>query len=80
LKDPPEGIAVENVTSEADKLSLEIHADPEKAKAGQKGNLVVDVFVERAPNAEKGKPALKKRRFPMGTLPAIPFETVEPSR
>jgi hypothetical protein len=80
LKDPPDGIAVENVTLEADKLSLEIHADPEKAKAGQKGNLVVDVFVERAPNAEKGKPALKKRRFPMGTLPAIPFETVEPSR
>jgi hypothetical protein len=80
LKDPPEGIAIEKISSDAEKVSLEIHADAQKAKAGQKGNLVFDVFVERAPIAEKGKAASKKRRFPMGTLPAIPFETVEPGR
>ena len=46
-----------------------------RRKPGLKGNLIVDAFMERAaPNA----PQSARRRVPLGTLPAIPFEISEP--
>jgi hypothetical protein len=44
-------------------------------KAGLKGNLIVDAFMERAATPGAKQPAA--RRVPLGTLPAIPFEIVE---
>jgi hypothetical protein len=76
LKDPPVGIIMEKTSSAQDGLDVLLHADADKARVGQKGNLLVDVFVERAANPEKGKPAAGKRRVPLGTLPAIPFEVI----
>lgn len=76
LKDPPEGITMEKATPAQDGLDVLLHADADKVRVGQKGNLLVDVFVERAPPAEKGKPAAGKRRVSLGTLPAIPFEVI----
>jgi hypothetical protein len=76
LKDPPEGIIMENAAQAQDGLDVLVHADADKVRVGQRGNLLVGVFVERAPPPEKGKPAAAKRRVPLGTLPAIPFEVI----
>ena len=55
-----------------------LHADVEKVKPGLKGNLIVDAFTERTmdPSGDGKQPA-NKRRVPLGTLPAIPFEIVK---
>jgi hypothetical protein len=78
LNQPPEGIAIQAVETVRDGVAITLRADPAKVKAGLKGNLIVDAFMERAPNpdAQKKQPAAG-RRVPLGTLPAIPFEIVE---
>jgi hypothetical protein len=74
LNAPPEGVTIQNVQTVRDGVSVVLAIDP-KAKAGLKGNLIVDAFLERAaPNA----PQSARRRAPLGTLPAIPFEIVGP--
>ena len=78
LDQPPEGIVIQSVETVRDGVAITLRADPAKVKAGLKGNLIVDAFMERAPNpdAKKKQPAAG-RRVPLGTLPAIPFEIVE---
>jgi len=69
LNEPPEGIAIESVVATPGGVAVTLKANG-KAKAGLKGNLIVDAFVDRpAPNTKQGV-----RRQPLGTLPAIPFE------
>ena len=51
--------------------------DGKKVKSGLKGNLIFNVFRERAGRAKGGKKKAARRRFLQGTLPAIPFEVVE---
>jgi hypothetical protein len=72
LNDPPEGISVQSVTEKPGGVSLVLHVEGDKAKPGLKGNLIVDAFRE-APNQPKNQ---NRRRVPLGTLPAIPFEVV----
>jgi hypothetical protein len=57
-------------------VAVTLRADPAKVKAGLKGNLIVDAFMERAPNPG-ATPKAARTRVPLGTLPAIPFEIVE---
>ncbi|MCL5743279.1 MAG: peptidase, partial [Acidobacteria bacterium] len=73
LNEPPQGIAIQNISRTKDGVSFLLRADSAKAKAGLKGNLIVDAFTERAAK-EKEKPVM--RTVPLGTLPAIPFEIV----
>lgn len=76
LNDAPDGIAVERVTFSEGPALLVLSANADKAEPGSKGNLIVDVFVERSQSRDGvAQPA---RRFPLGVLPAIPFEVVEP--
>lgn len=78
LSNPPEGISIEKLSTVQDNLVLQLHLDAEKMKPGMKGNLIVDAFTERdVAAATGGKPPAAKRRVPLGTLPAIPFEVVE---
>ena len=78
LDQPPEGIVIQGVETVRDGVAITLRADAAKAKAGLKGNLIVDAFTERAPNPDaKKKQAAAGRRVPLGTLPAIPFEIVE---
>jgi hypothetical protein len=77
LIDPPEGIALEKESREKDGMSLVLHADDGKVKPGQKGNLIVEVFFDRAVNPGNGKPPAAKRRISLGTLPAIHYEIIE---
>ena len=72
LNAPPNGIAIQSVETIRDGVAIVLRVDA-KAHAGLKGNLIVDAFMERAaPNA----PQAARRRVPLGTLPAIPFEVV----
>jgi hypothetical protein len=74
LNEPPEGIAVEKVSHEWGAAIIQLRMDAVKVKPGLKGNLIVDAFMERAVMGPGGKPRGNKRRIPLGTLPAIPFE------
>jgi hypothetical protein len=79
LKDSPDGITIQKVSTAAEGITLVLQADAEKVKPGQKGNLLIEAFVERAANPDKGKPTTKKRRVSLGTLPAVPYETLTAS-
>ncbi len=78
LSDPPEGVTVQKAPSGQGGVAILLRADAAKAKPGLKGNLIVDVFVARVSSRQGGNQRGNKRRIPLGTLPAIPFEIVEP--
>jgi len=71
LSEPPEGIAIQDVSPFQQGLSVLLRADTEKAQPSLKGNLIVDAFLERDVRG-------KRRRIPLGTLPAVPFHIVAP--
>ena len=48
-----------------------------KAKPGWKGNLIVNVFTERMIQPPNKGATPQKRRIPLGSLPAIPFEIIK---
>ena len=73
LNDPPDGISIQEVRPDANGMAILLRADG-KAKAGLKGNLIVDAFVDRIVTPQNG-PARKNRNL-LGTLPAIPFEVM----
>ena len=76
LNSPPDGIAIDRVTFGEGPALLVVSADASKAEAGSKGNLIVDVFIERSESRDGvARPA---RRISVGVLPAISFEVVEP--
>ncbi len=74
LSEPPEGITVQNASSEQTGMDLVLQSDAAKTKPGLRGNLIVEVSGERAPGAGKAK--ANRQRIPLGVLPAIPFEVV----
>ncbi|MBE3071185.1 MAG: hypothetical protein IMZ66_13200 [Planctomycetes bacterium] len=77
LSEPPEGIAIKNVSPSGEGTEIVFQCDA-KAKPGLKGNLIVNAFAP-PPAAAAGKPAAANpRRAPLGVLPAIPFEIVSP--
>lgn len=65
LSDPPEGVVLAKTNWSSDQVELLFTADPEKAKAGASGNLIVEILADAG-----------GRRIPVGVLPAIPFEIV----
>ena len=77
LSEPPEGIAIQKVSRFEGGVAIDLRTNGEKIKPGLKGNLIVNAFVERVPRTKDGKPRGPRRRIPMGTLPAIPFEVVD---
>ena len=61
------------------KGEIELHSDAAKARPGLKGNLIVNVMQGDAlVAAQKNKKQANQKRLPVGTLPAIPFEVVQP--
>jgi hypothetical protein len=78
LNRPPEGITIQEVETVRDGVAIILRVDATKVKAGLKGNLIVDAYMERAANPGT-TPQAARRRVPLGTLPAIPFEVVTPS-
>jgi hypothetical protein len=76
LSEPPEGITIDKVSPGAGALTIHLRADTAKVKPGLKGNLMVEVFLERTSEAVPGQRRGGTQRMPLGTLPAIPFEVV----
>ena len=73
LSDPPEGLTLKEVVpAKPWGTELVLQSDAAKAKAGLKGNLIVNVFAAKAGIA--GKAQANRPRVPLSTLPAIPFE------
>ena len=78
LSESPEGITIRDVSPHRGGIDFVLVSDPDKVEAGLKGNLIVESFVERTGKPGKGKAKARKRRVPLGVLPAIPFEIVGP--
>jgi hypothetical protein len=78
LSEPPEGIAIQSVTPNRAGAEIVLQSDAGKVKPALEGNLIVNAFVEREPPAGAAKAPANRRRVPLGTLPAIPFEIVAP--
>jgi hypothetical protein len=75
LSDPPDGLAVKEVVTARNGLTVLLSAEEGKAKPGLKGNLIAEAFREWTPRLADGQPGMKQRAA-LGTLPAIPFEVV----
>lgn len=69
LTDPPEGITIKKFVPGKNGAEIILAADGEKAKAGQKGNLIVAVMA-------KPKDKNTTQKFQVQTLPAIPYEVM----
>ncbi len=79
LNEPPDGIAIQKVTPFDQGIEIVLQSDAAKIKPGLKGNLIVNAFAVRTPAPSgSGKAQGNRGRSPLGTLPAIPFEIVEP--
>jgi hypothetical protein len=79
LNEPPEGITLGKVTAADEGAEIELCSDAAKAKAGLKGNLIVNILPGQAlASAAKKKKQGNQQRVVVGTLPAIPFEVVQP--
>jgi hypothetical protein len=79
LSEPPEGIALGKVLPTSEGTEIELHSDAAKTKPGLSGNLIVNILAGQGPAAaSKNKKQGNQRRAPVGTLPAIPFEIVQP--
>ena len=74
LNEPPEGSTIQEVQPAPNGMSILLRADS-KVKAGLKGNLIVDAFIDHIVTPAKGVPT--KRRTLLGTLPAIPIEVTK---
>jgi hypothetical protein len=75
LSDPPPGIELRETTPAPDGAVIVLACDAVKAKAGEKGNLIITIAAERKAPAE-GRPQANRQRIPLGALPAVPFEIV----
>ena len=73
LNNPPEGIAIEKVGLGENGISIFLRADA-KAKPGLAGNLLFEAFLE---TENPNNVAAKKRKVPLGMLPAVPFTVID---
>ena len=56
LNDPPDGIAIEKVMTAGEEKVIVLSADAEAVELGLKGNLIVDVFMQRRAGPGGGNP------------------------
>jgi hypothetical protein len=77
LDEPPEGITIQKSSPVEGGVAFTLRADPAKVKAGLRGNLIVEAFLERAIDPNLPKTKRSNRRVSLGPLPAIPFEIAD---
>ena len=73
LAEPPAGISVGKISFDRPTLTVELQSHAESVQPGLQGNLI---FTASARRNSGGRPA--NRRTPSTTLPAIPFEILQP--
>ena len=77
LSEAPDGITLRDLSLRDGGAEFVLQVDAAKAKAGQRGNLIVNVTGERVPPANQ-KGVAARRRLPLTTLPAMAFEVLGP--
>jgi hypothetical protein len=78
LDNPPAGLSIESVALSGPGSVIVFRSEADEVERGLKGNLIVNVFAEKAgEDSGKGKEQRKKRRILLSALPAIPFEISE---
>ena len=73
LVEPPPGVAIVRCESAKDHINVVLSCDATKVKPGDRGNLILQAFGERAGTA-KDKTAPRVQRSSLGTVPAVPFD------
>jgi hypothetical protein len=76
LSEQADGMTIGDVTVNASGARFTLQADSAKMKAGQRGNLIVEITGERTPPANAAAAAAARRRIVLGSLPAIAFEVI----
>lgn len=78
LSEVPAGITLDEVATMPDGWTLTLKTDAEAIKPGYSDNLIVEAFTVKE-NAEGAgsKPKQQQRNY-LGSLPAIPFDVIEP--
>jgi len=74
LIDAPEGIKIQGATLRGDVIEVTLACDPTKVKPGLQGNLLIKLIGERPAAGQKKAPAAG--RFPLSSVPALPFDVV----
>lgn len=76
LKEPQDGISIENTEIKNGILTFTLKVDSNKIKKGLADNLIVEVFTKSpvGPKDEQGNRT--KQKISRGFLPAIPFEVI----
>ncbi len=78
LSDPPPGIGIKSVSPSDQGADILLESDAAAVKAGMAGNLIVTASAPGPGRANNNAPRANQRSRPLATLPAIPFEIVEP--
>jgi hypothetical protein len=79
LSEPPDGISLRDVVVGESSAEFVLEADASKVTPGLRGNLILIVSGERVPPQRGNQPPpAARRRVPIGTLPAVPFEITPP--
>ncbi len=73
LHEAPPGVTVAGVRNFGNVAEIRISCDPEKLKAGSRGNLILQAFGERVSSTEANT-TRRGTRTSLGFVPAIPFE------
>ena len=76
ISDPPAGITLHDAKLADDGLTFRLQADPKETQVGAAGNLIIRAYtqVQDKPKEKGGKKIPgRKRRVPLGVLPAVPY-------
>lgn len=76
LSEPPEGVTIQQVVPSPGGAEIVLHGDAAKLTPGLAGNLIFNTLSAGGTNAGRDKAPANRRRVPLATLPAIPFEVV----
>jgi hypothetical protein len=76
LSNPPEGLALQDISMTPAGAEFTLTADSSRVKPGLRGNLIITVSGERVPPAGQQPPAARRPRVVIGSLPALAFEVV----
>lgn len=76
LREPPNGVTLQDVTAAPTGLTLVLKADSSAVQVGAADNLIVEAFTE-APARGQNPDGQKKSRASLGVLPAIPVEITQ---
>ncbi len=77
LKDPPEGLTMQNVKVVNGGLTFALKADKDSMVDGFEDNLIIEAFTQFTPKQKNAKGQNRKRRVSLGVLPAVPIKIVQ---